>query len=156
MKEQAPPPTSTTAALFNKTVLEKLSSVLTTNVLTTSTTIPDKCGCSTCGRNEPYRYRFKISDVQNDLWYPICLNCRARLVCVCDFYQFIRNIRQGLYAERTAEELYIEALSLKRMMFYTRIGTGNCGNPESVFTNLSPLFANTSNTPTSLDIVPTP
>ena len=119
-KEQAqstPPPT---VSLFNMTVLEKIS-----NALTISSKEVEGEGCATCGREEPYRYRFKISDVQQDLWYPICLNCRERLLAVVDFYQFIRNIKQGLYPGKSVQELYFYGVSLKRNMFYTRIGAGN-------------------------------
>jgi hypothetical protein len=147
--QQTAAPTPT-VSLFNKTVLERI-----TNAWTPSGAPDVSTGCSTCGRDEPYKYRFKISDVQQDIWYPICLNCRARLLAVCDFYQFIRNLKQGLYTTRSMEDLYLEALSIKRMMFYTRIGAGNSGNPDILFTNLTPLLPNESASP-GVSIVPTP
>ena len=116
-EQLSPPPT---VSLFNMTVLEKIS-----NALTISTKEIEGEGCATCGREEPYKYRFKISDVQQDLWYPICLNCCDRILAVVDFYQFIRNIKQNLYPGKSIQELYFYGVSLKRNMFYTRIGAGN-------------------------------
>jgi hypothetical protein len=139
-----------TTGLFNKTVLERI-----TNAWTPAMSSLEEGGCSTCGRDELYRYRFKISDVQQDIWYPICLNCRSRLLAVCDFYQFIRNLKQGLYANRTMDDLYMEVLSIKRMMFYTRIGAGNSVNPDAIFANLTPLLPYESKKD-GISIVPTP
>ena len=115
--KMAPTPT---VSLFNYTVLEKIS-----NALTISSKELEGEGCATCGREQPYKYRFKISDVHEDSWYPICLNCRDRILSVVDFYQFIRNIKQGLYPGKDVQELYFYGVSLKRNMFYTRIGAGN-------------------------------
>lgn len=122
-----------TTSLFNKTVLERITNA----VNTLSTSKPEKGGCSTCGRKEPYKYRFKISDVEQDYWYPICLLCRSRLLSVVDFYQFIRNIKQNLYTDKTLEMLYFEGINIKRRMFYTRIGV-----EEDEFIKLNP-FATT-------------
>jgi DNA-directed RNA polymerase subunit RPC12/RpoP/ribosome-binding protein aMBF1 (putative translation factor) len=106
---------SPTRSLFNKTVLEKISNAWQQKPI-------EKHGCSTCGRSEPYKYRFKVSDVEQDTWYPICKYCRSRLLAVIDYYQFIRNIRQNLYRDQSLDELYFEVLNLKQRMFYTRLG----------------------------------
>ncbi|KAJ3260336.1 rab guanine nucleotide exchange factor S2 [Boothiomyces macroporosus] len=133
--EKEPPTPS--ASLFNKTMLERLS-----NALSTTPVLPNTGGCSTCGREEKYQYRFKITDVQEDSWYPICLNCKDRLLAVCDFYRLIRNVRQGVYSTKTAEQVYFEALNIKRKMFFTRIGLGNIQNADLILTKLEPISPN--------------
>ncbi|KAJ3123735.1 Guanine nucleotide exchange factor (GEF) which may activate RAB8A and RAB8B [Nowakowskiella sp. JEL0407] len=116
-----PPPTF---ALFNKTVIERISRWGGITGTTTPTTTPQTSqqGCSTCGRTGVCRYQFKVSELENDIWCPICSHCRDRLVAVCEFYNFVRHIRQGLYASRIVGELFVEVMSLKRKMFYSRIG----------------------------------
>ena len=133
--------TTPTMLLFNKTMLERISNALSTS---SESLLPEKGGCSTCGREEPYKYRFKISDVQQDVWYPICLDCRIRLLSVVDFYQFIRNMRQGLFSTRSVNDLFLEVLELKRRMFYARMGCGSIKNPDSVLTKLDPIRPNSS------------
>jgi GDP/GTP exchange factor Sec2p len=136
-EQQASTPTT---SLFNKTMLERITTALTSPAADST----DQSGCSTCGIDQVYRYRFKISDVQQDLWYPICLDCRSRLHSVVDFYQFIRNMRQGLFTSRSSKDLYFESLSLKRKMFYTRIGAGSVKNPDSVFKKIIPVRPNSA------------
>jgi hypothetical protein len=97
-------------------------------------------GCSTCGNaSEPYKYQFKITDVTMDLWYPICLACRSRIVAVCNFYNFVRHVRQGLYSSRKKEDIFLETVKLKRAMFLTRVGASATSSgpglaPNSSFT----------------------
>ena len=136
-QQQASTPTT---SLFNKTMLERITTALTTPTAEST----DQSGCSTCGIDQVYRYRFKISDVQQDLWYPICLDCRSRLLSVIDFYQFIRNLRQGLFTQRSSKDLYFESLSLKRKMFYTRIGAGSVKHPDTLFKQIIPVRPNSS------------
>ncbi|KAJ3277114.1 rab guanine nucleotide exchange factor S2 [Terramyces sp. JEL0728] len=133
--EKEPPTPST--SLFNKTMLERLS-----NALSTTPTPLEFGGCSTCGREEKYQYWFKITDVQEDSWYPICLNCKDRLLAVCDFYRLIRNIRQGLYSTKQPEQVYLEILNIKRKMFFTRIGLGNVQNADYILTKVEPISPN--------------
>ncbi|OBZ85074.1 Rab guanine nucleotide exchange factor SEC2 [Choanephora cucurbitarum] len=79
-------------------------------------------GCQACGRvTKDLPYRFRISMV--DDWACIDRYCRDRLVAVCEFYTFIRNIRQGYYNGRTLNDLYGENIRLKLQMFYARMGT---------------------------------
>lgn len=77
-------------------------------------------GCQACGRNDgtalPYRFRISYFDD----WACIDRFCRDRLVAVCEFYVLIRNIRQGLYSNRTIQDLYHEAMRLRLQMFYAR------------------------------------
>lgn len=86
--------------------------------LSTPTTAPFS-GCQACGRNTtdlPYRFRISMLDD----WACIDRYCRDRLVSVCEFYMFIRNIRQGYYNGRTIPDLYQESIRLKLQMFYAR------------------------------------
>ncbi|KAL7308045.1 hypothetical protein PS15m_012222 [Mucor circinelloides] len=79
-------------------------------------------GCQACGRNDgtalPYRFRISYFDD----WACIDRFCRDRLVAVCEFYVLIRNIRQGLYSNRSIPDLYHEAMRLRLQMFYARMG----------------------------------
>ncbi|ORZ17971.1 hypothetical protein BCR42DRAFT_412881 [Absidia repens] len=81
-------------------------------------------GCQACGRNNgdtaslPYRFRISYFDD----WACIDRYCRDRLVAVCEFYVFIRNVRQGYYNSRTITDLYQEAMRLRLQMFYARMG----------------------------------
>lgn len=136
-------PMTPTVGLFNKTVFERITTAWT------PTPVLGKSGCSTCARDEPYKYRFKISDVQHDIWYPICTTCRTRLMAVIEFYGFVRGLRQGLYNSRKLESLYIEQLGIKRNMFYTRFG---CHGLDLEMEELALCFDNdagaTASTPT--------
>lgn len=79
-------------------------------------------GCQACGRNPATKtqltYRFRISML--DDWACIDRYCRDRLVAVCEFYSFVRNVRQGYYNGRTIPDLYNESTRLKLQMFYAR------------------------------------
>ncbi|KAI9258001.1 hypothetical protein BDA99DRAFT_606263 [Phascolomyces articulosus] len=78
-------------------------------------------GCQACGRQDtPLPYRFRISYM--DDWACIDRYCRDRLVAVCEFFVFIRNIRQGYYGRRTIPDLYHELIRLKLQIFYVRMG----------------------------------
>ncbi|KAI7903675.1 uncharacterized protein BX663DRAFT_507273 [Cokeromyces recurvatus] len=81
-------------------------------------------GCQACGRisgEDSLPYRFRISVI--DDWACIDRYCRDRLVSVCEFYTFVRNVRQGYYNGRTIDDLYSESIRLKLQMFYARMGT---------------------------------
>ncbi|KAJ3040950.1 hypothetical protein HDV00_010161 [Rhizophlyctis rosea] len=132
--------TTPTQTIFNKTVMERLSSFGSTFSAAASLHINSSAGgaftqpppasqnipqgCSTCGRRTIPRFQFKISDLAEDSWAPICTNCRDRLVAVCEFYNFVRHVRQGLYSSRRREDLYKEMVMVKRKMFLARAGVG--------------------------------
>ncbi|KAJ3300587.1 hypothetical protein HK104_009922 [Borealophlyctis nickersoniae] len=134
-----PPPSSMpTQTIFNKTVMERLTSFgssfsagsLTLPTASSSSTSSSTSssstyllnGCSTCGRSGMCRFQFKTTDLPDDIWCPICTNCRDRLVSVCEFYNFIRHVRQGLYTSRKREDLWKEMVGFKRKMFLARVG----------------------------------
>ncbi|KAJ3195718.1 hypothetical protein HK101_011230 [Irineochytrium annulatum] len=114
----APP----TQAIFQKTVLERISTWSTSSASTSATSSIVPGGCAACGRLTPVRFQFKISESADDTWCPICTQCRDRLVASCEFYNFVRHVRQGLYSTRRHEDLYLEMLTLKRKMFFSRMG----------------------------------
>ena len=100
-------------------------------------------GCTTCGRtDEKYKYQYKITDLTQDSWSPICSSCRNRIVAVCDFYNFIRHVRQGLYSSRKPQEMYIESLKLRRNMFYAKIGTRNVDQLDSALRSAGSIKPN--------------
>ncbi|KAJ3097970.1 RAB3A interacting protein [Phlyctochytrium planicorne] len=95
---------------------------------------PPLPSCSACGRSVYLRFHFRISEQPDDAWCPICTSCRDRIVAVCEFYNFVRHIRQGLYSTRRREDLFLEVMALKRKMFYARVGAGSlAGQNERPF-----------------------
>ncbi|KAJ3121555.1 hypothetical protein HK101_006729, partial [Irineochytrium annulatum] len=68
----------------------------------------------------------------DDPWCVICPQCRDRLVAVCDFYDFIRHVRQGLYSTRRSEDLWMEVVQLKRRMWYARVGAAGWAGNEGM------------------------
>ncbi|CAO3590103.1 unnamed protein product [Absidia cylindrospora] len=82
--------------------------------------------CAACGRSCDNRadvssfYQFKMDE--KDTWLPMDQYCRDRLVAVCEFFVFIRNIHLRLYSHRTIDDLYSENIRLRLQMFYSRVG----------------------------------
>ncbi|KAJ1552368.1 hypothetical protein HK405_011584, partial [Cladochytrium tenue] len=118
-----------TQAIFQKTVLERLSSTwtLATAGAAAAPSLPPSVvvdGCSACGRvgGPPTRHHFKISEQADDAWCPVCAACRDRLVAAAEFCNLVRHVRQGLYSTRRREDLFREVLALKRKMFFARAG----------------------------------
>ncbi|CAO3657579.1 unnamed protein product [Mucor hiemalis] len=114
-----PSPTNAISSAYYRPLWEKL-------VL--SYIPPHQLECSACGNkcrasanitkhNEVY-YRFRLKDTED--WLFIDQNCRDRLVAVCDFYNFINNIRMGLYKQRSLHDLYLENIKLRLNIFYSR------------------------------------
>ncbi|CAG8522845.1 6554_t:CDS:1 [Cetraspora pellucida] len=79
-----------------------------------------RIGCQCCGRAGPLAFRYRITNL--DDWSLIDRYCRDRMVAVCEFYVFTRNVRQGLYNNRSISDLYAECLRLRLQMFYARLG----------------------------------
>ncbi|KAI9279861.1 hypothetical protein BY458DRAFT_553639 [Sporodiniella umbellata] len=82
--------------------------------------------CSACGRSsgcttqEAVYYQFRLDEA--DHWLLIDQYCRDRIVAVCEFFVFIRNIQLGLYCDRSTQDLYSENIRLRLQMFYSRMG----------------------------------
>ncbi|KAI7858403.1 hypothetical protein BDC45DRAFT_307150 [Circinella umbellata] len=78
--------------------------------------------CSACGEaTTELNYRFRLD--MNEDWYRIDRYCRDRLVAVCEFYVFIRNIYMGFYGDKDVHILYEETVRLRLQIFYARMGT---------------------------------
>ncbi|KAI8341215.1 hypothetical protein BC941DRAFT_510425 [Chlamydoabsidia padenii] len=109
----------------------------TDNTLTTTANTSNKkvhstvtaIGCAACGRSRQKNedgmdlttyYQFKMDE--KDDWLPMDQYCRDRLVAVCEFFVFIRNIHLRLYAHREIGDLYSENIRLRLQMFYSRMG----------------------------------
>ncbi|CAG8543330.1 10959_t:CDS:2 [Ambispora gerdemannii] len=86
----------------------------------TNTTATPRAGCQCCGRPGSLPFQYRITPL--DDWSLIDRYCRDRLVAVCEFYVFIRNVHQGFYNNRKIEDLYAECLRLRLQMFYARLG----------------------------------
>ncbi|EPB86590.1 hypothetical protein HMPREF1544_06664 [Mucor circinelloides 1006PhL] len=103
------------------------STTSTSTSTSTLLTLPDidNLECASCGRKTDLKqpcqqtfYRFRL--VEEDDWLLIDHDCRNRLVAVCDFYSFVRNIQLGLYQNRSFSDLYQENVQLRLKMFYSR------------------------------------
>ncbi|KAJ2485991.1 hypothetical protein IWW37_005766 [Coemansia sp. RSA 2050] len=79
-------------------------------------------GCQACGRECQCTYRFRMGLKADLEWIQIDTICRDRLVAACEFYGFVRYLRQGIFASRSIMDLYTETIRLRLCMFYARIG----------------------------------
>ncbi|KAJ2805174.1 hypothetical protein H4R20_002198 [Coemansia guatemalensis] len=80
-------------------------------------------GCQACGREcNKCTYRFRMGYRPDSEWIQIDTICRDRLVAVCEFYGFVRYLRQGIFSSRSTMELYMETIRLRLSMFYASIG----------------------------------
>jgi hypothetical protein len=77
-------------------------------------------GCQLCLSKTMVTFRFRLSEKSD--WIYIDNVCRQKLVSVCDYYAFIRNILDGLYTSQIPQSLYNENLILKAKMFQARVG----------------------------------
>ncbi|KAK4520349.1 Arf GTPase arl1 [Mucor velutinosus] len=126
-----PPPTNAISSAYYRPLWERWSvnTYYSATSATTSTlsNLPEtkQLECASCGRKTNLKqpstqkfYRFRL--VEEDDWLLIDHDCRNRLVAVCDFYSFIRNIQLGLYQNRSFHDLYQENVQLRLKMFYSR------------------------------------
>lgn len=85
--------------------------------------------CAACGRKikdqtqqhpQQHRqlYRFRLDE--HDDWLVVDASCRNRLVAVCNFYSFVRNIQFGHYLSQSFNELYLENVRLRKKIFEAR------------------------------------
>ncbi|KAI7886694.1 hypothetical protein K492DRAFT_114336, partial [Lichtheimia hyalospora FSU 10163] len=80
-------------------------------------------GCQACGRHDPQTpLEFRVRVSTQDDWACIDEYCRDRLVAVCEFFGFLRNVQQGYYNSRSVPDLYKEVLQLRLHMFMARMG----------------------------------
>lgn len=69
--------------------------------------------------NKLFKFKLKESDTE---WYWIDRGCRDRLVAVCDFYVFIRHLREGGKKNKPVQSLFQECVWLRLVMFWARSG----------------------------------
>ncbi|KAJ3406350.1 hypothetical protein CcCBS67573_g01058 [Chytriomyces confervae] len=116
-----------THQLFQRTVLQALWTTASSSSSAT-TPLPASIvlyGCPACGCTPAVtRHHFKISDSNTDKWIPICIHCRGRLLAVCEFYNFVRHLKLGLYSTRAESDIYAEVIGLRGRMWEARCGGG--------------------------------
>lgn len=83
---------------------------------------PLKEVCSGCGAESTCKWRIKMGSSSQE-----CKNmgdmCRERIVRTCDFYLYLRNLRQGL-VKKTLPTIFKEYLRLRLRMNFARISAG--------------------------------
>lgn len=107
---------------FLETIMDQSGFIEIYDPALTLDTRPPPTHCSTCAQVPP-THRYKIPDMETDLFTLICTSCKMRLDAVVNFYGFVRNMRQGMYNHRANRELFFETIKLRRAMFYARLGT---------------------------------
>lgn len=93
-------------------------------IMTTTTTKAEQYACHGCGNTTEtttHLFRFKLKETDTE-WFWIDRSCRDRLVAVCNFYVFIRHVRQGLQNQKTIDSLFQECVWLRLVMFWARSG----------------------------------
>ncbi|KAJ1959676.1 hypothetical protein GGI12_004216 [Dipsacomyces acuminosporus] len=100
-------------------------------------------GCQACGRECQCTYRFHMGLKADTDWIQIDTLCRDRLVAACEFYGFIRYLRQGIFASRSIMDMYQETIRLRLCMFYARIGA------YAYATDIDPTLSETALLPRS-------
>ncbi|XP_070535914.1 guanine nucleotide exchange factor for Rab-3A-like [Ptychodera flava] len=78
---------------------------------------PKKCALT--GVQKVCKYRFRLGET--DRWHNITSNCRDRITKVCDFYTYLRYIRQGL-VKAEEKDKYWEIIRLRCEMSMAKLG----------------------------------
>ena len=115
-----------TASIFSKSFTERITNSwfgsAPANTANVQIANPSPDNCSTCGRHSQCKHQFKVTMDQEDVWYPICIFCRERLISVCDFYTFMRGLQAHVFRNRTDEDLFLECQNLRRRVFLAKSG----------------------------------
>jgi hypothetical protein len=77
--------------------------------------------CTGCGVESMCKWRLRLGPSTE--WKAIGDMCRERVIRTCDFYTYLRNLRQGL-VKKTLPNIYKEYLRLRLMMNFARICAG--------------------------------
>ncbi|KAL9006692.1 MAG: hypothetical protein Q9188_000566 [Gyalolechia gomerana] len=88
--------------------------------------------CSLCGENrrdEKYvrSHRFRTSENENAIRYPLCIFCLTRVRASCDFLGFLRMLKDGHWradGEEAELQAWEECVRLRERMFWARMGGG--------------------------------
>ncbi|XP_002733026.1 guanine nucleotide exchange factor for Rab-3A-like [Saccoglossus kowalevskii] len=78
---------------------------------------PKKCALT--GTQKVCKYRFRLGET--DKWYNISAACRDRITAVCDFYTYLRYIKQGL-VKADEKDMYWEVIRLRSDMSLVKLG----------------------------------
>ncbi|VDP00591.1 unnamed protein product [Soboliphyme baturini] len=70
-------------------------------------------------------YRMKTDN--NDQWMYISTLCRNRIASICDFFMYLRYLKQGLI-KRGLQETYWEVIRLRKKIALARLGLGQCSS----------------------------
>jgi hypothetical protein len=81
--------------------------------------VPDVC--AGCGAENTCQWRVRIGSSRD--FKNMGDQCRERIVRTCDFYMYLRNLRQGL-VKKTLPNIYKEFLRLRLMMNFARLCAG--------------------------------
>ncbi|KAG0172460.1 hypothetical protein DFQ28_005088 [Apophysomyces sp. BC1034] len=89
--------------------------------------MPPKTKCACCGLLRVCEFRMRLQATQpqqkQQPWLPIDRFCRDRLVAVCDFYNFISHLRQGLMQNSPVLGMFKQSLYYRRRMALAKIGS---------------------------------
>eukprot|EP01097_Dermamoeba_algensis_P010933 TRINITY_DN8305_c0_g1_i1.p1 TRINITY_DN8305_c0_g1~~TRINITY_DN8305_c0_g1_i1.p1 ORF type:complete len:451 (+),score=93.14 TRINITY_DN8305_c0_g1_i1:204-1355(+) len=67
--------------------------------------------CYLCSREAQCNFRIKLSEKAP--WYKVCLYCRSRLVAVCEFYRYVRNLKAGMYQNSNLMDTFLDWTRLR-------------------------------------------
>jgi hypothetical protein len=127
------------------------------------------CGESKADEQHARTHRMRTSDNPNAQRYPLCWYCTSRLRNVCDFMQFLRTLKEGLWKcenEGDQKHAWEESVKLRERMFWARVGggvvpafihqsTGDSMGEQTRQTETpprTPVISSINETPTKLDI----
>lgn len=113
-----PSPMNAISTVYYRPIWERLTA--STTSLSSQFLECTACGvkCEIKKAKNNFYYRFRLTEKED--WLLIDRDCRDRLVAVCNFYSFIRNIQLGYYKQRPLHDLYLENVELRLKMFYSR------------------------------------
>ena len=77
--------------------------------------------CAMCGVETTCQWRVRMGSSRD--YKNMGDMCRERIVRTCDFYMYLRNLRQGL-VKKTLPNIYKEFLRLRLMMHFARLCAG--------------------------------
>ncbi|XP_033629548.1 guanine nucleotide exchange factor for Rab-3A-like [Asterias rubens] len=106
----------------NQTISEKLQDCVEKFTLFIEP-LPDKGSlprrCTLTDQQRACHYRIKLGESEESV--NICTAARNRIAAVCDFYTYLRYIKQGL-VKSDLQEIYWEMIRLRREMALTKLG----------------------------------
>lgn len=116
------------------------SSPATSHISTSSASTPitaqpapnaPKTKCTCCGHLRICEFRMRLQPQQKQPqqqpqavpWLPIDRFCRDRIVAVCDFYNFMSHLKQGLMHSSPVLHMFKQSLHFRRRMGVAKVGS---------------------------------